>query len=45
MTKAQRDAFANELEREWHLTCVPGVDAPKERHLVLVHAKPAQVFW
>ena len=45
MTQAERIAFADELEREWHLTPVRGFESREERHLVMVAHTATEVFW
>jgi hypothetical protein len=45
MSQAQRNAYANTLELEWHLNYVPGVKAKQTRHIVVVSTRPAPVFW
>jgi hypothetical protein len=45
MTQGERDLYAWNLEREWHLNCVPGVKGREEHHIVVVPIKAAELWW
>ena len=45
MTHAERQAYANELERQRYMTFVPEMPKQEVRHLVLIPSRKAEVFW
>jgi len=45
MTSAERELFAWNIEREWHLNTLPPTKSREHRHLVVVPVKAAELWW